>query len=172
MQNRLPLTIDPIKTAQKRLDYVGVYPRVLAKRLAESVASVDSDIEATLSFTIDSQRLCVIELDIRVELSLLCQRCNNPFKYSVHIKRKYSPVKNDDQAAHLPEGYEPVEPNEFGEVDLLAVVEDEIILALPIVPVHEITHCEVLEADMVFGEIPEEESKPNPFAILASLKKK
>ncbi|MEA7178527.1 hypothetical protein ONK20_25335, partial [Salmonella enterica subsp. enterica serovar Montevideo] len=42
--------------------------------------------------------------------------------------------------------------------------EDEIILALPVVPVHDSEHCEVSEADMVFGELPDEAQKPNPFA--------
>lgn len=172
MQNRLPLTIDPVKTAQKRLDYIGIYPRHLAARVTESVASVDSDIDATLLFNIDSQRLCVITVDAKVNVSLTCQRCGKPFEYSVHIKNKFSPVKNDTQAEALPEEYEPQELNEFGEVDLLAMVEDEIILSLPIAPVHEMKHCEVSEVDMVFGELPEEDEKPNPFAVLASLKKK
>ena len=72
----------------------------------------------------------------------------------------------------MPEAYEPIEVNEFGEVDLLAMVEDEIILALPVVPVHESEHCEVSDADMVFGKLPPEVDKPNPFAALASLKRK
>ncbi|MFO5458213.1 hypothetical protein ACLBPO_27025, partial [Klebsiella pneumoniae] len=50
--------------------------------------------------------------------------------------------------------------------------EDEIILSLPVVPVHDSEHCEVSDADMVFGELPEEAQKPNPFAVLASLKRK
>ena len=49
---------------------------------------------------------------------------------------------------------------------------DEIILSLPVVPVHDSEHCEVSEADMVFGELPDEAQKPNPFAVLASLKRK
>lgn len=36
------------------------------------------------------------------------------------------------------------------------MVEDEIILSLPVVPVHDSEHCEVSEADMVFGELPDE----------------
>ena len=77
-----------------------------------------------------------------------------------------------EQAEALPEAYEPIEVNEFGEIDLLAMVEDEIILSLPVVPVHDSEHCEVSEADMVFGELPDEAQKPNPFAVLASLKRK
>ena len=38
--------------------------------------------------------------------------------------------------------------------------------------VDDAEHCEVSDADMVFGELPEEAQKPNPFAVLASLKRK
>ncbi len=41
-------------------------------------------------------------------------------------------MRSDEQAEALPEAYEPIEVNEFGEIDLLAMVEDEIILALPV----------------------------------------
>ena len=64
-----------------------------------------------------------------------------------------------------------VQIDEFGEIDLLGMIEDEIILSLPVVPVHDSEHCEVSEADMVFGKLPAEVEKPNPFAVLASLKK-
>nr|MCX3330407.1 YceD family protein [Bacillus pacificus] len=84
----------------------------------------------------------------------------------------FSPVRSDEQSEALPEAYEPIGVNEFGESDLLAMVEDEIILALPVVPVHDSGHCGVSEAGMVFGELPDEAQKPNPFAVLASLKRK
>ena len=168
MLNRLPLTIDPIKAAQKRLDYVGYYP-------IQAITRVDcpkSDITCSLSFDFDEQRLCVITIDAKMTLELICQRCFKPFITEVHVMNKFSPVKSDAQAETLPEHYEPVLVNEFGEVDILALIEDEIILSLPIVPVHDSKHCEVSEADMVFGEIPLENEKPNPFAILVSLKNK
>ncbi|XKM13174.1 23S rRNA accumulation protein YceD [Orbaceae bacterium ac157xtp] len=172
MQNRLPLTIDPIKAAQKKLDYIGIYPAKTANRIAKSVESVDSDIECRLSFYFDERRLCVISIDAKVSLTLLCQRCQKPFEQAIHITNQFSPVKSDAQAEALPEYYEPALVNEFGEVDMLALIEDEIILSLPIAPVHDSEHCEVSEADFVFGDIPDEDDKPNPFAILASLKNK
>ena len=73
----------------------------------------------------------------------------------------------------MPEIYEPIEFNEFGEIDLLGTIEDEFILSLPIVPMHSSEHCEVSVAEQVFGELPEElAKKPNPFAVLANLKQK
>ncbi|NUA42635.1 hypothetical protein HAT93_00239 [Dickeya solani] len=141
-------------------------------RVAESVVSVDSDVNATLSFNIDSQRLAVIDGQADVTVTLLCQRCGKTFEHQVHATFCFSPVISDEQAEALPEAYEPIEVNEFGEVDLLAMVEDELILSLPIAPVHDSEHCEVSETDMVFGQLPAEAEKPNPFAVLASLKRK
>lgn len=169
---KLPLALDALRTAQKRLDYVGVYTREQVTRIAASVVSVDSDVGVALSFNIDSQRLAVITGQSDVTVTLQCQRCNQPFQQHIHATYCFSPVANDEQAEALPEVYEPIDVNAFGEVDLLAMVEDEIILSLPVVPIHESEHCEVSEADMVFGKLPVEADKPNPFAALASLKKK
>ncbi len=66
-----------------------------------------------------------------------------------------------------------VELNEFGEVDLVQLVEDEFILNLPQVAMHDEADCSVDSDNLVFGELPEEvlEEKPNPFDVLKSLKK-
>ena len=169
---KLPLTIDVARAAQKRLDYQGVYAPELVARLADTVVSVDSDVECTMSFAIDNQRLAVLQGTADVQVTLSCQRCNQSFPHVVHVSYCFSPVSSDEQAEALPEAYEPVDINDFGEIDLLAVIEDELILALPVVPVHDSEHCEVSDADMVFGKLPEEAEKPNPFAVLASLKRK
>ena len=169
---KLPLTLDPVRTAQKRLDYQGIYTSQQVERVADSVVSVDSDVECDMTFAVDNQRLAVLKGTADVDVTLSCQRCNQPFAHHVHVSYCFSPVVTDEQAEALPEAYEPIEVNEFGEINLLATVEDEIILALPVVPVHDSEHCEVSDADMVFGELPEEAQKPNPFAVLASLKHK
>ncbi len=168
---KLPLAVDAVRSAQKRLDYSGIYTSGQVARLAASVVSVDSDVQTSLSFDIDNLRLAVINGQSDVTVTLECQRCGKPFEHQVHATYCFSPVRNDEQAEALPEAYEPIEVDEFGEVDLLAMIEDEIILSLPVVPVHESEHCEVSDADMVFGKLPAEVEKPNPFAVLASLKK-
>ena len=168
---KLPLTIDAQRAAQKNLDYVGSYTPEQVARIAESVVSVDSDVESKLSFKIDNQRLTVIEGHSEVDVTLQCQRCGKNFKHHVYVSYCFSPVVSDEKAEALPEQYEPVYVDEFGEINLLGMLEDEIILSLPVVPVHDSEHCEVSEADMVYGELPPEVEKPNPFAVLASLKK-
>ena len=170
---KLPLTVDPVKDAQRRLDYQGYYSANQLSRLAESVSKVLSDAQVTLSFYIDPQKLVVMKGKVQVDVELNCQRCGEPFVQTVDCEFCYSPVANLDQIDVLPEIYEPIEFNEFGEIDLLGTIEDELILSLPIVPMHSSEHCEVSVAEQVFGELPEElAKKPNPFAVLANLKQK
>ena len=170
---KLPLTVDPVKDAQRRLDYQGYYAANQLSRLAESVSKVLSDAQVTLSFFVDPQKLVVMKGHANVDVELHCQRCGEPFVQTVDCEFCYSPVANLDQIDVLPEIYEPIEFNEFGEIDLLGTIEDELMLSLPIVPMHSSEHCEVSVAEQVFGELPEElAKKPNPFAVLANLKQK
>ncbi|MDG2958232.1 23S rRNA accumulation protein YceD [Exercitatus varius] len=170
---RLPLTVDPVKDAQRRLDYVGYYAANQLGRLAESVGKVLSDAQVTLSFFIDPQKLVVMKGHAEVDVELECQRCNSPFVQKLECDFCYSPVSDLDKIDELPEIYEPIEFNEFGEIDLIGTIEDELILCLPLVPMHSSEHCEVSAHEQVFGKLPEElAKKPNPFAVLANLKQK
>ncbi|WP_439286928.1 23S rRNA accumulation protein YceD [Lonepinella sp. BR2357] len=170
---KLPLTTDPVKDAQRRLDYDGYYAANQLERLSESVVKVLDDAQVTLSFFIDPQKLVVMKGRATVDVELECQRCEQPFVQTLCCEFCYSPVKNLDHIDELPEIYEPIECNEFGEIDLLAVIEDEFILSLPIAPMHSSEHCEVSVTEQVFGELSDElAKKPNPFSVLASLKQK
>src|SRR5471032_944797 len=120
---KLPLAVDAIRTAQKRLDYSGIYSPGQVTRLAASVVSVDSDVQTSLSFDIDNLRLAVINGQSDVTVTLECQRCGKTFEHQVHATYCFSPVRNDEQAEALPEAYEPIEVDEFGEVDLLAMIK-------------------------------------------------
>lgn len=170
---KLPLKTDPVRDAQRRLDYNGYYSINQLSRLTESVNKVLSDAQVTLSFFIDPQKLVVMKGKASVEVELTCQRCGEPFVQLLDAEFTYSPVSSLDRIDELPDIYEPIEFDEFGEIDLLGTIEDELMLCLPIVPMHLSEHCEVSVAEQVFGELPEElAKKPNPFAVLASLKQK
>ncbi|MCG7496989.1 23S rRNA accumulation protein YceD [Vibrio sp. Of7-15] len=167
---KLPRTVDPARAAQKRLDYDGIIQSSLLKRLAESTEGVNSDAEVTLSFKVDEQRLIVISGKANVNVSLECQRCNENYTQEFNISFAYTPFYNDEKAEGVPEEYDFVELNEFGELDLIELIEDEFMLALPQVAMHDEVDCQVDSNNLVFGEIPEEEEKPNPFDVLKNLK--
>lgn len=71
----------------------------------------------------------------------------------------------------LPEAYEPAQVDENGEINLVELIEDEMILELPQVAMHDDANCNVGSANISFGEIPVADERPNPFAVLKNLKK-
>ncbi len=170
---KIPRSVDPAKTAQKRLDYDGIIQVSLFKRLSESVESVKRDAEVSLSFGLDEQRLVVISGKANIEVGLECQRCNEVFAHECEVQFAYTPYYSEKSEEDAPEEYDLVDLNEYGEVDLIQLVEDEFILSLPQVAMHDEADCSVKSDNLVFGEIPEEivEDKPNPFDVLKSLKK-
>ncbi|EOA6543399.1 TPA: 23S rRNA accumulation protein YceD [Vibrio vulnificus] len=170
---KIPRTVDPAKAAQKRLDYDGIIQASLFKRLAEMTEGVKRDAEVYLSFEIDEQRLVVISGKANIEVGLECQRCNETFTHPCEVEFTYTPYYSEKSEQDAPECYDLVDLNEYGEVDLIQLVEDEFILELPQIAMHDEADCSVDSNNMVFGEIPEEieETKPNPFDVLKSLKR-
>ncbi|MFM7002170.1 MAG: YceD family protein, partial [Limnohabitans sp.] len=55
------------------------------------------------------------------------------------------------------------------DFDALTLVEDELIMSLPLVPLHEVCP-EVLPVSAVDPEFEQAAEKPNPFGVLAGLK--
>jgi uncharacterized protein len=170
---KIPRTVDPGKAAQKRLDYDGIIQVSLFKRLNESVEGVKRDANVTLSFGLDEQRLIVISGKANIEVDLECQRCNEIFAHECEVQFTYTPYFSEKSEEDAPEEYDLVDLNEYGEVDLIQLVEDEFILNMPQVAMHDEADCSVNSNNLVFGEIPEEivEDKPNPFDVLKSLKR-
>ena len=169
---KLPLTVDPFRSAQKRLDYDGIIPGKELERLAEATEGVISDAEVKLSFDVDVQGLKIVRGDATVDVTLECQRCWENYSHRCEIEFIYCPVVNDDQADDLPDAYEPAIVDENGEINLIQLVEDELIVALPQVAMHKEEDCKVNSENMVYGEIPLADERPNPFAVLKNLKQK
>jgi len=70
----------------------------------------------------------------------------------------------------IPEGFEPV-IIEHQHVALSKLVEDELILLLPFAPMHEVCPENPYHIETVEERVEEKVEKPNPFAVLAQLKK-
>jgi uncharacterized protein len=100
-------------------------------------------------------------------LALRCQRCLAPMDVDVAVDRRFRFVAGEAAAAELDADSEDDVLALTRDLDLQELVEDELLLALPIVPMH--AECpEPLrrsEVDM------EQEATPNPFAVLATLRR-
>lgn len=174
MQNvRIPVSVDPVKSAQKQLTYKGLVPAGKMQRLGEALINTPQDIAVSLRFDIDQQRVSFFAGHAEVTVDVICQRCNQPMQIHLSSDFAYAPITKRQTEENLPEAYEPVELNELGEVMLHDIVEDELLLTMPIVTMHSHENCEVDRDAMTFGDLPPEaEEKANPFAVLQGLKRK
>lgn len=113
---------------------------------------------------------------LEATLQVTCQRCMEPMPLSVRSEIALAIVSGPDEAERLPEAFDPLllEPDE--SIPLSELLEDELLLALPVAPLHPVEECNLRLAD--FSDEPEvaqdvaQEAKVNPFAQLAELKSK
>ncbi len=170
MQNlKLPITIDPYKSAQRRLVCDGYFELSGMNRLLAACQSVGEQAKVNVKFSVDEQGLIAISGTGSASVTLTCQRCNEGFEQDLEVSYSFSPAKNPEKAAELPSYYDAIELDENGEVNLRELVEDELLLAIPLIPRHDLKDCQAA-ADSVWGELPEELDKPNPFDVLKKLK--
>ena len=169
---KLPVKVDPVRSALKLLDYVGVVEKSQMPRLEESTAGLLGDVDVSLHFGKDVQRLTVMKGTAHAEVNLVCQRCGESFAHRCEAEFVYTPMFERTDEEELPEAYEPIELDENGEIDLHQILEDELILALPLVPMHPMDECPRGKMEMSFGHIEPADERPNPFAVLEELKRK
>lgn len=172
---KIPITLDPVRAAQKRSTYDGIIPLKDLARLAEQILSTEGDVVTEVECGTDEQGLVYLQGKAEAALQVTCQRCGEPMTLAASCSFAYTPVKegaDDSDLVDIPERYDIVERNEFGEINLRLLIEDELILALPLFPMHEVGLCNPDQVQMSWGEIEPEPEKPNPFAILQELKKK
>jgi len=137
------------------------------QRLRGSLASPEGEARYALEFGRDSLGIAYLALRVEAALPLVCQRTLETFAYRVALDQRLGLIASESEEAALPEGYEPLLIPD-GQLDLADVIEDELILALPVVPLKPGAPLEWKEgpADEEAGE-----QRPNPFAVLGSLKK-
>jgi uncharacterized protein len=168
---KIPVTLDPSRAAQRQLSYDGVVQLEELSRLEQVVRDQSGEIAVQIHCKNDEQGLTVVYGSIQTRLTVVCQRCNDELGLDLVQDFTYSPVKADYESDELPDNYDMIELDEDGEINLRELIEDELILAIPIVPTHNEVNCSYSEKPASFGEIEAEESKPNPFDILKQLKK-
>jgi uncharacterized protein len=109
-----------------------------------------------------------LHLEAATHVSLECQRCLKPVDVPLQISRKFLFVHGEDAAAQLDTDSEDDVLAITRALDLHELIEDELLLALPIVPRHDVCP-EPLAAAADDDEVVDD--KPNPFAALAVLKR-
>ena len=166
----LPTHIDPRKLALQGNVLEGTVNVGDLPRLESSVNSVCGPLEAKVQFGLDESRAKIVNGDARVSVETICQRCLDPLVVELTAEFAVQVIWSEDHINRVAANYEP-----WLVLDKMAnlneLLEDEILLALPLVNYHAVGECTgdtfIEEVEAVGDEIVPD----NPFNVLLQLKK-
>ena len=155
-----------------RRSFEGTLAIASLRRLCEALASTDGEVRFELDFGRDSLGTGYVDVRASAPLALTCQRSLEPFVLPVVVETRLGLITDERDEAGLPPECEPLLVAEDGLLRPADVIEDELLLALPLVPVNP--DCSL--SDEVTGHDPESDAggeghTENPFAVLRELKK-
>ena len=113
-----------------------------------------------------------LHLTANTSVPLTCQRCIGAVQTDLQVDRWYRFVASEEIAMAEDDASDEDLLVLMPQFDLMEVLEDELLMALPLVPMHDV--CPVMPTFSV-GEIDvpnDVGDQPSPFAALAQLKKK
>lgn len=166
----IPEHIDPERYAEQGLSLDGILKIADMQRLSANLNTNEAIVGVKLQFGIDEQKITFLNGHIDTKLALQCQRCMEPLVCEIISDFSLGIVNTLDEANSLPEQYEPAMAVE-GSLALRDLIEDEIILNLPLIPKHEPQECKV-KFPLVDDSGRDQGRGENPFHVLESLKHK
>ncbi len=158
-------TIDALRFAQEQRRLSGSIPLVEFPRLSDVLLERAGNADYELAGSVDRNARPVIDIEVRAAMILSCQRCLGRFDYALKRTSRLVIVPDGEPLPDVAEEEPDVEAISASAASNVAdIVEQEILLGLPLFPAHEDASCADLSAGQ--GERPE-----SPFAVLAQLKK-
>ncbi len=162
----LPVRFDPRVMADQNQELIGDLPIKDMQRLENLLVKAEPMVMLNLQFSYGQYGLPVIVGQIRLILSLRCERCLDEFQTTID-EAIHTMIK--PKAVSIPENSENLDFYEYDgkNLELTEFIEDELILALPLVPRHkDISLCnQDMIAWLASNEVPADKAE-NPFAIL------
>jgi len=164
MLDCLPETIEPLGLAEVGRSFRGEVAVSALGRLRPQLSDHDGLLQVRLAFRRDERCLHVLQGSIDGEIRLVCQRCLQALALPLQLKFSLGIVSDESEIDRLPEGYEPLLVS--GEpLRTVEVIEDEVLLVIPAVPVHSGEQvCELAYRNRPVA------GKDNPFSVLEKLK--
>ncbi len=168
MFDKLPDWIDPVHCAEHNMRFQARVNQCDMPRLTEQVYETKNDVLVTVAFKRHPKlKAPWIDIKVKTELVLECQRTLEPYIYPVESHMQGVFLSSMAMAEDVDEDLEVFELPE-GKISLLEYIEDELLLAIPMVPRQESASIEWQDEPFEEGAIVVK--KENPFAKLKQMK--
>jgi len=149
-------------------------------RVAEETSSIEPgdgfhwQVKTHFADSLGSEPRQILELAVKGRIHLVCQSCLQDCGLDLAQESRFVMVATEEEADAFPMEDDQQEPLVVSQhFDLLGLIEDEILLSMPLIPKHPKGACQPHASS--FGEVGEaakDSEKPqNPFNILKNMKK-
>ena len=161
-----PLEVDRLARGEAEIDFD--VPLAELPRLQSRIAGIGGSVRGAARFGRQSG-FAVAELSLAGTAMLQCQRCMRAMELPIESTTRVALILAEPDAAEVPEEFEPVLARD-GRVSAGELVEEELLLALPIVPLHEeLSECAVPPSAPLLAEEAPEHVTQRPFEGLGEL---
>lgn len=149
-----PERVTPRKLCNRNGSINSTIPLGKLLRLSEYLDDNHGQAEVFLSFDRDEAGHCVISGSLQADVSMQCQRCLEPTPVHLSSDLALTVAEDEDEAQRIaascadPHGKLEIVFCEDGQLDLLAVIEDELIMSLPTVAAHADDGCNATLNDL------------------------
>ena len=173
-----PRRLDVAAFTSANGELTGFWPQEGFARLATATLSGEAP-QPAVSWKVVGERAVLAGAGVQPALRIAaetvvrleCQRCLQPMEVPVHIERRLFFVESEDAAAALDAESEEDVLALTPSLDLHSLIEDELLLSLPIVPRHEVCAAPLEAAGAARDALPDELAREHPFAALVTLKR-
>lgn len=175
MHPLIPEFLDFVQKADHGARVKGVWPAARMQRFAALLLDDSVDVQVDLQFGRHG-KFRTLSGVLSADLTVTCQRCLQAMQYPLQANINLALISDEAAADELPPEFEPL-LLETDEMNLAAVIEDELLLALPLVLSHEhdcsnFLQQQVQRQKQEAAQAAEQKVKNNPFAVLKDLNKK
>lgn len=157
-------SIDGLDFARKSLEIRDTIAVFDFSRLKDLLFSPDGEVQFRLSGGRDTQGHPELELHVQGHFNLACQRCLGAMPFDLDATTRFLLVPDESR---LPAPEDERDDVDYivadAPIDVLALVEDEVLLGLPLAPAHDDLNC----SDALSAA---KEQKESPFKVLQGLK--
>lgn len=173
----IPDYVDARKIFAQQALIKGIIPVSRLSRFCELVAATQGDVQVTMKFDLDESNRRIIEGELDTKAQVLCQRCLEPMEIALHDEFRLAVVSSESKSEGLPKSLDPWICEDIKLV-VAEVIEEQLILCMPIVSYHDRDCIEKLSFEATeakengTAKAANGASKPNPFDILKTLKDK
>lgn len=163
--------INPVEFANNASAHRGNIALHDLTRLQDALSNDEGTLNYQISGHIDSNDKPYLVLKIDGFMNLICQRCLGGMPYELAIKNQFYLTKNNNELDQINEDHNVDAILAVPELDVIDLIEEEIILGLPISPRHNDNLCEPDQSGSDDSTTNKVSQPKNPFAALAVLKK-